>query len=76
MCADLYSHYLYTLGNKSYHPLGTKEISDHRLFGMFLLNISPHNKEVIVSSMTRADGVVRLLQWPLVWGQPTHYHSL
>ena len=70
MCADLYFHFLYMLGNKNYYPLGSKEISDHCLFGMFHSNTSPHNKEVILSSMTRADGVVRV-----VFDTMTHHHE-
>ena len=35
MVADLYAHFLYTLGDDSYYPEGAQHISDNRLFGMY-----------------------------------------
>ena len=61
MVADLYAHFLYTLGDDSYYPEGAQHISDNRLFGMYHANTSPHNKEVIQTSMLDADGVVRIV---------------
>ena len=76
MCADLYSHFLYTLGNKSYYLLGSKEISDNRLFGMFHSNTSFHNKEIILDSMTRADGVVRVVFATMALGMGVNFVNL
>jgi len=59
--ADLYAHFLYTLGNDSYYPPGAEHISDNRLFGMYHSNTSPHNKEVIQRSMQEPNGVVRIV---------------
>ena len=59
MYADLYAFF--------YHALVTKviidalKISDNRLFGMYHANTPSHNKEVILSSMQRADGTVRIV---------------
>lgn len=61
MCADLYAHFHYELGDKSYHPLGSPEISDHRLFGMFHAGTPQHNKEVIINSLLSPNGVVRVV---------------
>lgn len=76
MCADLYSHFLYTLGNKSYSPPGSEEISDNRLFGMFHSNTSSHIKEVILDSMTRADGVVRVVFATMALGMGVNFVNL
>ena len=47
ICADLYAHFHYELGNDSYYPPGSHKISDNRLFGMFHANTPKYNKEVI-----------------------------
>ena len=59
--ADLYAHFLYTLGVDSYHPPGAEQISDNRLFGMYHANTAAHNKEVIQKSMQDLHGVVRIV---------------
>lgn len=59
--ADLYAHFLYTLGTESYNPPGAEEISDNRLFGMYHANTPDHNKEVIQKSMQDAHGTVRVV---------------
>ena len=61
MCADLYVFFLSCLGDKSYYPPDALKISDNRLFGMYHANTPSHNKEVILSSMQRADGTVRIV---------------
>ena len=61
ICADLYAHFHFELGDGSYYPPGAKRISDNRLFGMFHANTSQHNKEVILSNLSRPDGVVRVV---------------
>ena len=58
MCSDIYIHFLATLGKQSYYADGAEQISDNRLFGMFHSDIS-RNKEVILNSMGKEDGVVR-----------------
>ena len=67
--ADLYDHFLYTLGMESYHPPGTEEISDNRLFGMYHANTPDHNKKVIHASLQDAHGTVRIVSQllPLAW---------
>ena len=76
MCADLYSHFLYTLGSKSYYPQGAKEISDNRLFGMFHSSTSPHNKDVILNSMTKPEGVVRVVFATMALGMGVNFVNL
>ena len=59
ICADLYAHFHYELGDDSYYPPGSHKISDNRLFGMFHANTPQYNKEVILESLTQPDGIVR-----------------
>ena len=61
MCADLYTFYLYCLGEESYFPPDAPKISDNRLFGMYHANTPTNNKEVILNSIQKDDGVVRLV---------------
>ena len=60
-CANLYAHFLYELGDESYHPLGADKVSVNRLFGMFHANTPKHNKEVILKSLDDPNGVVRVV---------------
>lgn len=61
LCCSLYFFFLSNLGPESYHPLGSVEVSDNRLFGMFHAQTPQHNKDVILSSMQKEDGVVRMV---------------
>lgn len=61
MCADLYAHFHYELGDQSYYPPEAKKISDNRLFGMYHASTPQHNKDVILSSLSKPDGVVRVV---------------
>jgi len=61
MCANLYAHFHYELGDNSYHPPGSEKLSDDRLFGMFHANNPQHNKDVILCSLAKSDGVVRVV---------------
>ena len=61
MVADLYAHFVFSLGNKSYYPQGAETVSENRLFGMYHANTSPHNKDIIQKSMLIADGKVRIV---------------
>ena len=61
MCADLYAHFHYELGEASYHPPGSPHLSDFRLFGMFHASTPQHNKDVILKSLLVPDGVVRVV---------------
>lgn len=61
VCADLYAHFNYELGEASYYPPGSPHVSDHRLFGMFHANTPQHNKDVILQSLLVSDGVVRVV---------------
>lgn len=35
MCADLYEYFHCSLGDSSYYPAGSSQVSDNRLFGMY-----------------------------------------
>ena len=61
MCADIYAHFHFELGDSSYYPSGAQQISDNRLFGMFHSGTPDHNKEVILKSLTDPHGVVRVV---------------
>ena len=53
----MYAYFLSCLGEDSYFPPDAPKISDNRLFGMY----HAHNKEVILNSMQKEDGVVRVV---------------
>ena len=38
MCADFFEHFHNSLGEMSYYPAGSKQVSDNRLFGMYHSN--------------------------------------
>ena len=61
MCANLYAHFLYHLGDESYDPIGSEKVSDNRLFGMFHSSTPEYNKDVIIRSLASPDGVVRIV---------------
>ena len=61
LCSSLYAHFLYTLGDQSYHPPGAEQVSNNRLFEMYHSRTDEHNKEVIMESMNKADGTVRVV---------------
>ena len=49
------------LGSDSYYPQVDSQVSDNRLFGMYHSHTAVHSKQVIMNSMQRADGVVRIV---------------
>ena len=61
VCAELYAHFHYEIGDSSYYPPGSPHLSDYRLFGMFHANTPQHNKDVILQSLLHPDGVVRVV---------------
>lgn len=61
ICADLYAHFHYELGELSYYPPGAPKLSDNRLFGMFHANTPQYNKDVILQSLQLPNGVVRVV---------------
>ena len=60
-CSDLFAYFLYVLGTKSYYPAGAEELSENRLFGMYHSCTPQHNKDVILQSLRKPDGVVRIV---------------
>lgn len=75
-CSDLYIYFLCNLGKLSYFPDGAEEISDNRLFGMFHSSTPPHNKDVILKSMQREDGVVRVVFATVALGMGINFVGL
>ena len=65
MCASLYAHFVRYLQDASYYPPGVEQVSDNRLFAMFHSCTDEHNKRVVMSSLSQADGVV---PWLWEWG--------
>ena len=61
-CAILYAHFLYELGDDSYHSSGADKVCENRLFSMYQANTPDHNKEVILKSL----GVKSLRMWSIV----------
>ena len=76
MCSALYAHFLYTLGDKSYYPPGAEQISDNRLFGMYHSKRDDHNKDVIMKSMNKLDGVVRVVFATMALGMRVNFKDL
>ena len=76
MCADLYEHFHNALGEMSYYPPGSMQVSDNRLFGMYHSNTPPHNKEVILQSMQKEDGVVRVVFATMALGMGVNFATL
>ena len=60
MCSELYTYSHYTMGNATYYSPESKQVSDNRLFGMYHANTPSHNKEVILESMQKENGIVRV----------------
>lgn len=61
MCADLYAHFQFELGEDAYFPPGSPHKSDFRLFGMFHAYTPIYNRNVILRSLAVPDGVVRVV---------------
>ena len=61
ICADLYAHFHFELGDASYYPAGAEHVFENRLFGMYHSNTPQHNKEVILRSLVSSSGVVRVV---------------
>jgi len=61
MCSYLYAHFHYELGEASYHPLGSPELAENRLFAMFHSCTPQRNKDVVFQSLMDPDGVVRVV---------------
>ena len=61
LCSALYAHFHYELADASYYPPGAVQRSENRLFGMFHSNTPQHNKDVILQSLLRPDGIVRIV---------------
>ena len=67
----LYAHFLYTLGDKSYYPEGASELCEHRL----LCSTQTH-QDVVLSSMTNAAGIVRVVFATTALGMDVNFVSL
>ena len=76
MCADLYEHFHCSLGESSYYPIGSSQVSDNRLFGMYHASTPPHNKDVILQSLQKEDGVVRVVFATMALGMGVNFAAL
>ena len=61
MCAKLYAHFHYELGENSYYPPGSDNICTNRLFGMFHASTPANNKDIILKSLIQPNGIVRVV---------------
>ena len=61
MCSYLYAHFHFEMAEASYHPLGSAELAENRLFAMFHSCTPQRNKDVIFQSLLDPDGVVRIV---------------
>ena len=48
MCANLYSHFLFELGEESYYPVGAEKLSKNCLFDMYYACSPANNKDNIL----------------------------
>ena len=61
MCSDLYGYFSYCLGKKGYYPPGSEEVCRNGIFGMFHSSTSDANKQIILESLSKPDGTVRVV---------------
>ena len=73
MCSAFYAR---TLGDKSYYPPSAEGKSHSRLFGMYHSKTDGHNKEVIMTSMSEQDGVVRVVLATIALGMGVNSSGL
>ena len=76
LCADLYQFFLHYLGETNYYPLGAPKLCINRLFGMYHANTPSHNKQVIMQSMEKADGIVRVVFATVALGMGVNFVGL
>ena len=76
MCSNLYAHFLYELKENSYFPACAPQISKNRLFGMYHSNTVNHNKELIMQSMLKTDGIVRVVFATMALGMGVNFMGL
>lgn len=76
MCADLYAHFLFTLGDMAYYPTGAKEVSDNRTFGMYHSKTDDHNKHVIMQGMAKTDGTIQVVFATMALGMGVNFVGL
>ena len=64
------------MGDHSYYPPGAEKVALNRLFGMFHSGTVEHNKEVIMKSMIKADGTVRVVFATIALGMGVNFMGL
>lgn len=74
--ADLYAHFHYTLGNESYYPSGATKTCENRLFAMYRAHTPKHNREVVLKSMRKPDGVVWVVFATVTLGMTQNTNAL
>ena len=75
MCVSLYAHFLRYLQDASYYPPRVEQVSNNRLFAMFHSCTDEHNKRVVMSSLSQADGVVRVVFATMALGMGVDFKS-
>ena len=76
LCADLYQLFLHYLGETNYYPLGAPKLCINQLFGMYHANTPSHNKQVIMQSMEKADGIVHVVFATVALGMGVNFVGL
>ena len=61
MCTHLYSHFLYELGKNAYYPSGAEELCCNRLIAMYHACTPQCNKDIVLKSLQKPDGIVRVV---------------
>lgn len=76
LCSSLYVHFLYSLGDRSYYPPGAEQVSSNRLFEMYHSRTDEYNKQVIMESMSKPDGTVRIVFATMALGMGVNFVGL
>ena len=72
VCSDLYSHFLFELGDQAYYPTCSEKIPENRLIGMYHSRTNEHNKGVVLASLTMPRGTVRIVFATVALGMGVH----
>ena len=61
MCSSLYAYFLYTLGDKSYHPPSAEPVAANHLFGMYHSGTNDSIKDIVMRSLVDPGGNIRVV---------------
>ena len=71
-CSDLYAHFLFELGDRAYYPMGSEKIPENRVIAMFHSRTNEENKKIVLASLTKPKGTVRIVFATVALGMGIH----